>query len=262
MSRVEKAREAYEKKDLQGIQEAHEKGRIEAEPWHDVAGGRRIKDLIYGASDGIVTTFAVVAGSMGAMLSSTVIIILGLANLLADGFSMATANYLGTRSEIEYSEKEKEREKWEVENIPDAEREELLQIFRKKGLSPSHADKLAEIVTSDKNFWVEFMMTEELGIVSSENISPLKSALATYSAFIAAGFMPLLFFALSYAFAITNTFILSVITTSVSLFIVGALRVRVTRRNLVRSGFEVLLLGGTAAAVAYFVGYLLKLLIA
>jgi len=105
------------------------------------------------------------------------------------------------------------------------------------------------------------MMTEELGIISSETISLWKSALATFFSFLTAGFMPLLFFVFSYAFNLTNVFVLSTITTVLSLFVVGALRVKVTGRNWLRSGFEMLLVGGMAAAVAYIVGFLLKMLV-
>lgn len=261
MSRFEESRRAYEKNDAQAAKKAHEKDRIEAEAWHDVSGGRYIKDVIYASSDGIVTTFAVVAGATGASLSTAIIIILGFANLLADGFSMAAANYLGTKSEIEYYKKEKERENWEVESMPDAEREEIRQIFRKKGLTLPLADELAKIVSSNKKIWVDFMMTEELGLTSDEKISPTKNALATFLAFASAGFMPLLFFAVSYFSTITNTFLLSILTTLVSLFIVGAVRVRVTRANWIRSGFEVMLIGGAAAFLAYAMGYVLKALV-
>jgi VIT1/CCC1 family predicted Fe2+/Mn2+ transporter len=261
LSRGEEARKAYEKKDLHGLREAHKKERIEQEPWHDVGRGQRIKDVIYAASDGIVTTFAVVAGATGAMLSSEIIVILGFANLLADGVSMAVADYLGTRSEIEYADKERERETYEVENIPEAEKEEMRQIFRRRGLTEQSAERLAEIVSSDKKLWVEMMMTEELGIAQVERSSPWKGAGATFLSFVAAGFMPLLFFALSYALIISNTFILSVVTTLASLFIVGTLRVIVTRRNWLRSGLEVLAAGSVAAAVAYLIGYALRALV-
>ena len=129
------------------------------------------------------------------------------------------------------------------------------------GLIPRFVDKLTEIITSDKKVWVEFMMPKELGIILGENVSLWRGALATFFAFVAAGFMPFLFFALSYAFDITNTFTLSVVTTLVSLFILGGLRVIVTRRNWLKSGFEVLLAGGAAAAVAYIIGYLLTVLV-
>lgn len=261
MSRIEEARKAYEKKDLEGIKWAHDKDRITAEPWHNVSGGRYIKDVVYGASDGMLTSFAVVAGATGALLSSTVVLILGLTNLLADGFSMAAGDYLGTRSEMEYARKERERETMEVAHMPDGETEEIRQIFRKKGLAFNLADKLAEIITSDKKVWIDVMMTEELGIIPNENLSPMRSALATFLAFVCAGFMPLLFFVLSYAYIITNVFALSAMTTGLSLFIVGALRAKVTRRNWLRSGLEMLIVGGAAAAVAYGVGYLLRTLV-
>lgn len=119
------SRKASYGNDDQVKERTNEKNHIEAEAWHNVSGGRYIKDVIFASSDGIVTTFAVVAGAAGARLSTVIIIILGFANLLADGFSMAVANYLGTKSEIEYYKKEKERESWETENMSDAEREEV-----------------------------------------------------------------------------------------------------------------------------------------
>lgn len=231
------------------------------EPWHDVARGRYLKDLIYAASDGIVTTFAVVAGATGANLSSTVIIILGFANLLADGFSMAVADYLGTRSEIEYYEREREREIKEVEETPEVERGEVRQIFRAKGLSLALADRLSEIISSDKKVWVDIMMTEELGLMPSGGESPFRGAISTFLAFVAAGFMPLVFFTIPYTFSGASIFDFSVLTTAMSLFIVGAIRTRLTKRNWLRSGLEVLLAGGAAAAVAYLSGFLLKAIV-
>src|SRR3989338_5447696 len=91
--------------------------------------GTYIKDIVYGANDGIITTFAVVAGSLGADLSVKVILILGISNLLADGFSMAASNFLGKHSENSLFKKEQEREKKEVEEVPDKEREEIKEVF-------------------------------------------------------------------------------------------------------------------------------------
>lgn len=249
------------KKDDKKIQEAHEQKSIETEPWHDVARGRYIGDIMYGASDGIVTTFAIVAGATGALLSTQIILILGIANLLADGFSMAAGNYLGAKSEIEYFRKEKQRETWEVEHMPAAEREEVRQIFRRKGLASHMADKLTEIIASNKKVWVDIMMTEELGILPTENVSPWKSAFATFLSFLVAGSMPLIFFILSYTTMISNVFALSTITTAASLFVVGALRVKITKTNWIKSEIEMLLIGGIAATVAYLIGYLLKMIV-
>jgi VIT1/CCC1 family predicted Fe2+/Mn2+ transporter len=162
--------------------------------WHEVSRGRYLGDAIYGASDGIVTTFSIVAGATGALLSSTVILILGFINLIANGFSMAAGNYLGTKSEIDFYKKEREREINEIQNLPDDEREEVRQILGIRGLVPNLADELAELITSNRNLWIDFMMTEELGAAPTMDVSAWKSALATLSAFIAAGFAPLIFF--------------------------------------------------------------------
>ena len=160
MTRVQEARKAYKEKDYEKLKKAHQKERVENEPWHDVSRGRYIGDIIYGASDGIVTTFAIVAGAAGASLSYSIILILGLANLLADGFSMGAGNYLGTKSEIEYYRKEREREEYEVDHYPEGEVEEVRQIFRKKGIASNLADKLAAIISTNKDVWIDVMMTE------------------------------------------------------------------------------------------------------
>jgi VIT1/CCC1 family predicted Fe2+/Mn2+ transporter len=105
------------------------------------------------------------------------------------------------------------------------------------------------------------MMTEELGILPAENVSPWKSAFATFLSFLIAGSMPLMFFIFSYTTMIENVFTLSAITTAVSLFVVGALRVKITKANWIKSGIEMLLIGGIAATVAYLIGYLLKMIV-
>src|SRR4026207_1713394 len=92
-----------------------------------------LRDFIYGGIDGTVTTFAVVAGVAGADLSATIVIILGFANLIADGFSMAVSNFLATRAEIQERELARSEEELEIRRTPDGEREEIRQIFALKG---------------------------------------------------------------------------------------------------------------------------------
>jgi len=121
-----------------------------------------IKDIVYGANDGIITTFAVVAGVAGAGLANSVIIVLGVASLLADGFSMAASNYLGTRSENSLYRKEEKREMDEVENVPEKEKEEIREIFSREGFDKNQANQLTDIVSNNKKFWVDFMMKYEL----------------------------------------------------------------------------------------------------
>jgi vacuolar iron transporter family protein len=258
--RLEKARSAYKKKDIEATKDAHSAKAIKfAKEEHTKEKGKYIGDLVYGALDGMVTTFAVVSGVEGAKLSSTIVLILGFANLFGDGVSMALGNYLSTKSEKDYVKKERERETWEVDNVPEGEREEIRVIFRKKGFEGKDLERAVKIITSDKKRWVDTMMHEELGLDTEEK-NPLKSSLATFFAFVIAGLIPILSFILvSIIPGLTiNTFFTAVILTAVALFCVGAMRSLVTGINWMRSGIEMLIVGSIAASAAYLVGFLLK----
>src|SRR3989344_4889472 len=154
--------------------------------------GTYIKDIVYGANDGIITTFAVVAGSFGATLPAHVILILGFSNLLADGFSMAASNFLGSQSENELYKTEEKRERYEIAHIPEREREEIYHIFIEKGYGPEEATQLTKLVSSNEDFWVDFMMRYELGMHNDGVGEERKSALLTFLAFVCAGSLPLL----------------------------------------------------------------------
>ncbi len=254
------ALEAYRKKDARASKKAHSADRIKAAyEEHKKESGAYIGEAVYGALDGIVTTFAVVAGVEGARLSSGIVLILGFANLIGDGLSMGVGSYLSAKSRLEYERSERERERWEVENYPDGEKEEIKEIYKRKGFSGKDLDRAVEIITSDKEIWVETMMQEELGIVG-ESSHPFFNGLSTFVSFIVAGFIPLLFFVM--ALAVPNleqyTFSMSVFLTGLTLFVVGSLRVLVTRASWWRSGLEMLIVGGAAALGAYLVGYILR----
>ena len=260
MGRLEEADAAYRRGDMEGVKKAHSTDRIAAEPWHNISGGRYIKDIIYASSDGIVTTFAIAAGATGAMLSTNLILILGFASLLADGVSMAIADYLGTQSELEYYKRQRDRESWEVDNIPEAEKGEIKQIFRSKGFAAELTEKIIELIASDKQFWIDLMMSVELGLPNQESSSPFKKAGMTFLAFVGAGFMPLFFFILSISLSLGNVFALSVAVTLISLFVVGAFRTIVTKGSWLVSGLQIMTAGGMAALAAYVLGFLLRAL--
>jgi len=260
--RIEAARDAFERGDLQASALAHQPNRISqatAEERHGGASSQYLGDLVFGGLDGIITTFAVVSGVAGAQLASKVILILGLANLFADGFSMATGSFLSTRSEQEYYQRERRREAWEVEHFPEGERAELIELYLRRGYSKEDANTLVEIQSRDPKRWVDAMMIDELRMLPDER-KPLLSGLATLVAFIAAGSIPLLVYLLGLFIPIPlkNSFPLSVVLSAVALFGLGAAKVLVTQRSAIRSGLEMLLIGGLAAGVAYLVGVLLK----
>lgn len=259
-SRLGKARAAYDKKSIAETKQAHtEKTILENIEHHDLGQGKYLGDVVYGALDGIVTTFAVVSGVEGASLPVGVIIIMGFANLLGDGTSMALGNYLSTKSEMEFIRRERSREEWEVENYPRGEKEEVRAIYSKKGFKGKDLDRAVGVITSNKKVWVDTMMNEELGLVN-EHKEPIKGAMATFMAFVIAGFLPVLGFVLALLIPsfVPYSFTISIVLTFVALFAAGALRVYVTHKTWWKSGLEMLVIGSIAAALAYLVGFFLR----
>jgi VIT1/CCC1 family predicted Fe2+/Mn2+ transporter len=261
MKRVDQARDAFRKGDVGSSAAAHSAARIAASAREEHGGASHayLGDMVYGGLDGIVTTFAVVSGVAGAQLGSGIVLILGLANLFADGFSMAVGAYLSSKSEQEYYDREYTREAWEVEHFPDGERRELVEAYRAKGYSDKDSTSLVDIQTKQPDLWVKTMMVEELGLMKDER-NPLFSALATLGSFLIAGAVPLLVYLIGLLTPIpaSVTFPASLVLSALALFGLGAAKVLVTERNFLKSGLEMLIVGGAAAGVAYVVGLLLK----
>ena len=258
--RIDQARKAFEKRDLTASRTAHSPHAITtAAEEHGGTGHQYIGDMVYGGLDGIVTTFAIVSGVAGADLGSGIVLVLGLANLLADGFSMAAGAFLSLKSELEYYDREREREAWEVEHFPDGERAELLEIYKAKGYSVDDATTLVEIQASNEEIWIDEMMVQELGMLRDER-KPVLSALATLGAFVVAGSVPLLVYLIGLFVPVDPgaSFIIAAILSAAALFGLGAAKVLITKLNWFRSGLEMLAVGGLAAGVAYLVGYLLR----
>ena len=222
--------------------------RLAAGPRHNY-----LRDWIYGGIDGSVTTFAVVTGVVGASLSPVVIVILGLANLLADGFSMAAGNFLGTKSEHDDMSRLAAIEHRHIEVAPEGEREEVRQIFAAKGFKGADLERVVELITSDRDRWVRTMLTEEYGL-PLEARSPWFAALSTFSAFAACGLVPLV----PFLFGLTNAFALSIFLTAAVFFVIGSIKSRWSTMSWWRSGLSTLFVGGIAAALAYAVGLLLR----
>lgn len=218
--------------------------------------GGYIKDIVYGANDGIITTFAIVTGAVGAGFPTTVIVVLGIANVLADGFSMAASNFLGTKSENDLFNKEKKRELYEVENMPEKEKGEIMEVFQSHNFNAEDSKKLVELVSGNKDFWIDFMMRYELEMNIPDEGSEWKASLLTFLSFVFAGSLPLLPF--FFPGGSELTFLYSMIATGLALFTVGAARNLITSVNWIVSGLEMLFVGGVAASVSYGVGYLIS----
>lgn len=212
-----------------------------------------IRDFVYGGIDGAVTTFAIVAGVVGAALSSKVILILGAANLLADGFSMAASNYSGTKTVIDDIERVRTVERAHIRQEPDGEREEIRQILAQKGLEGEVLEGAVAAIAKNESGWIDFMLAEEYGL-SVHQPSPVFAGLATFAAFLLCGFIPLLPFALG----LEGAFPVSVLLTCAVFFLIGAVKSRWSLASWWYSGLETLFIGGAAAALAFSVGYALR----
>lgn len=212
-----------------------------------------LRDWVYGGIDGAVTTFAIVAGVVGADLSTRVVLILGAANLLADGFSMAAANYSGTKAEIEEYEHVKRLEERHVAQAPDGEREEIRQIFAGKGFDGQQLEEVVEVITARKETWIETMMVEEHGL-SPVMRSPMRAAMATFAAFLICGLVPILPFAIG----LEASVLASTVATGLTFFAIGSLRSRWSPSPWWRNGSETAAIGLLAAGVAYLVGDVLR----
>ncbi len=228
--------------------------------------GTSIKDYIgefvYGGIDGSVTTFAVVAGSTGASLETSIILILGFANLIADGFSMSVGDFFSTKANIDNYKKHRKIEYWEVDNMPDNEKEEIREIYRQKGLEGETLENVVDVITSDKDRWVDVMMKEELEM-QQESRSPVNTAAVTFGSFVLVGFIPLFSYVLDYAMGVggENMFLTSSIMTGIAFALIGLLKSYVTETRILRSVIETLLLGGLAAIIAYYVGDVLEVIL-
>ncbi|GIV34042.1 MAG: membrane protein [Chitinophagales bacterium] len=221
-----------------------------------------LREFVYGGIDGSVTTFAVVAGATGASLDPGIVIILGLANLFADGFSMSVGAYLSEKSERDNYEKHKQIEYWEIENMKEKEIEEIRQIFRDKGFEGTLLEQVVQVITADKDRWVETMMKYELEMIPPSK-NPFMVGAITFLSFLLVGFIPLIVYVVEYMAGVNHgdKFTEAALLTLIAFLIIGYLKSYVNHTSRIKGILETVVLGALAAAVAYATGYWLKELI-
>ncbi len=212
-----------------------------------------LRDWIYGGIDGVVTTFAIVAGVVGADLPSRVVLVLGLANLVADGFAMAAGNYSGTQSEQDDYDRLLAVERKHIAVIPDGEREEIRQIFGGKGFSGEELERIVDVITSDNSRWAKTMVVEEYGLAPTPKSATL-AALSTFVAFMLCGLVPLV------TYLGAGGLIPCVVATGIVFYAIGAIKSRWSLARWWRSGLDTLCIGMSAAALAFFVGFGFRML--
>ncbi len=212
-----------------------------------------LRDWVYGGIDGAVTTFAVVAGVAGASLSPRIVIILGLANLFADGLSMAASNYSGTKAEVDDIARLTEVERRHIRLDREGEREEIRQILILKGLQGEVLEGAVEAITAREETWVQMMLAEEYGLATAQR-EPMLSAASTFAAFLIAGAVPLV----PYMLGVDDALGWALAMVTLVFFTIGSLKSQWSLQSWWRSGLETTSIGLAAACVAYAVGYALR----
>ena len=210
-----------------------------------------IRDFVFGFGDGINTSLGLVAGVGGANESSSIIILAALVAMFTGAKAMAVQNYLAVRSQRQILQSEIEREKWEMENVPNAEIQEIEDIYKEKGFSGSELENIVKKITSNKKVWLDTMLTEELKLNLEIVGSPLKSAFRMFGAFLIGGILPII----PYFFSNGYVPLLIAIGTSLSAsFVIGAFKSKLANLNMIRGGLEMAGMGTGIALIGYGIG--------
>ncbi|HEX2557614.1 MAG TPA: VIT1/CCC1 transporter family protein [Nitrososphaera sp.] len=215
-----------------------------------------IRDLVFGFGDGVNTSLGIVAGVGGAIIAADVVILAALIGMFTGAKAMAVQNYLAVKSQREILESEIKREEYEIENLPENERQEIRDIYREKGFEGEELDKVVKKITSNKDVWLKTMLTEELGLNLEILGNPLKGALVMFGSFLLGGILPILpYFAVKAGlFSSTIAIVIAIAISVSSSFIVGAIKGRMAKKSWVRGGIEMAGLGTGIALIGYGIG--------
>jgi vacuolar iron transporter family protein len=215
-----------------------------------------IRDIVFGFGDGINTSLGIVAGVGGAVIAADVVILAALIGMFTGAKAMAVQNYLAVKSHREILESEIKREEFEIENMPDRERQEIEQVYRAKGFEGKELEMVVDKITSNKDVWLKTMLTEELGLNLDIIGSPLKGALVMFGSFLLGGILPILpYFVVKAGLISSVTAIVAAIVMSIaSSFVVGALKAKLAKKNWIKGGIEMAGLGTGVALVGYGIG--------
>ena len=221
---------------------------------HQGVSRSNIRDFILGFQDGIVNTLGLVLGVASATQSTRIVLISGLVTTFAESVSMAAVAYTSTKAAHEFYESQLEREKKEIKEIPHMEVQEIRDIYYKKGFRGKQLTSIVKKITSNKRLWLETMMAEELKLLPGDYEKPLKSTFVVGASAIIGSLIPVIPF---FLFPVKVGMIAALLLSIIILFIVGAVKSKVTIGDLKKSGFEMAVVGTLAALVGYFVGKLL-----
>lgn len=257
------AKLAYETGDVKASKNAHEARSLvkSAASEHHSAWSDKLKSIVYGGLDGIITTFAVVSGATGGGFGVEVILVMGFSNMFADALSMGMGDALSTMAENAAIMKERAREAWELQNFREGEIEEMVEIYEEKGMSRKDAEIVVRTMAKYEDFFVDQMMTDELEMrVPDEDDNPWLDGLVTFCSFVFFGIFPLLAYACTVGADLEERILfgISVILTLMMLFVLGAIKSMFTIQSWYASGVEIMLFGGFTAFVSFIIGWMIE----
>jgi VIT1/CCC1 family predicted Fe2+/Mn2+ transporter len=224
------------------------------ESW-EMRGGGGVRDVIFGANDGLVSILAIVMGVYGAITESYFILLAGVAASVSGAISMGAGAYLSSKSDKEVIEKESER-KGIRKKSTEEERKKLLRFYQSKGFKKKDAEAIVNRVSSEFESMKEFTIGEKIGLSSEESWSPTKALILTGFSFAIASVIPIIPFAF---FDVTPAVIIAAVASIVTLFGVGSSKAIFTRKSWIRSGLEMMVIGFLASAVTYLIGLLFSI---
>jgi VIT1/CCC1 family predicted Fe2+/Mn2+ transporter len=216
-----------------------------------------VRDIVIGMSDGLTVPFALAAGLTGAVASTGIVVTAGLAEIAAGSIAMGLGGYLAAKTDTEHYASELHREYRETEELPEIETEEVAKVFREYGLSETQMAPIVGAITADQKKWVDFMMRFELGLERPDPARATRSAGTIALSYIAGGLIPLAPY-IAIHHDLQRALILSVIVTLLALFIFGWIKGRFTGVKPLRGGIQTVLVGGLAAAAAFFIARLIS----
>ena len=235
-----------EKRELRRLAEAH----LHTE--EGLGFGSKLREAVFGFNDGLVSTFAIVVGVTGAMLASKVIVLTGLANLVAGAFSMGLGSYLSLKSENEYYDKKLAEERAEIKRVPHIEREEIRILYMRKGFKGKLLDQIVKKITSNEELWLEVMMEDEFGLSNKGHTNPKFLGLIMGCSFIVGAIIPIVpFFFFDVA---QGALQITILVSLLGLFFAGIIKSFFAKEHWLKVGLEMVAVGGIAATATFFIG--------
>lgn len=259
MDRISQARQGFLEKDFYKTRISHTSRAIRNQIRHDEdhRTDYNLPEIILGGQDGVVNVLGIVLGIAAATSTTQIILAAGFAATFAESISMAAVAFTTKLAQADYYKSEHEREKWEIENVPEGEKEEISELYKKYGFRGQTLNNIIEKITSDKKIWLEVMMEQELKLTPVDRKEALPNAFIVGTSSFIGSLIPLFPFIF---LDIQNAVILSVTLSAVTLFGAGVYKAKLTiNKKFARSGLEMLIIGMVSAFVGFLIGSLFKI---